>query len=161
MSGRFDRQRCHSTQDLDNAFSSVAFTRIFNQLVTMNQLNSSLPADNFIVSVLSETVPPEAMDTNPSLSNDEVSTSVGFIVLFSSFILLLCSLRRWKTPTDDRPPNFSQELKRWSDRLALDLPCRHCHYFQANRYLPCAVNPMQALTLKAIDCRDFKEKTID
>lgn len=124
----------------------------------MNQPNSPSTSDDYGTLVPAEVPPSAAADSSHALSNDGLSASLGFLVLFSSFILLVCSLRRWKTTPETS--TFSQELKKWSDKLALDLPCRRCRYFQANRYLPCAVNPMQALTPGAVDCTDFEEKEL-
>lgn len=35
------------------------------------------------------------------------------------------------------------------------LPCRNCRYFTNDEFLPCAVNPLQALTDEAHSCYDF------
>lgn len=112
----------------------------------------------YIASIPPENQPPGAVESNQSFTQDMLSASLGFFVLFSSFVLLLCSMRRWKTP--DETPTFSEEMKSWSDKMAFDVPCRNCHYFKANRYLPCAVNPMEALTEEAANCGDFRERDI-
>ena len=49
----------------------------------------------------------------------------------------------------------SQSLKR-RNALTDYLPCIRCHYFKANMYLPCAVNPMVALKPEAKDCMEFR-----
>jgi len=42
-------------------------------------------------------------------------------------------------------------------RLSLreSLPCRNCQYFANDEFLPCAVNPLEALTEAANSCHDF------
>lgn len=76
----------------------------------------------------------------------------------SSAVLLVFSMRNWKSSQET--PTFSQEVKKWSDKLVFDLPCRHCQYFNANRFLSCAVNPTQVLTAEAANCRDFQAREL-
>ncbi|MEM9151964.1 MAG: hypothetical protein AAGB19_16120 [Cyanobacteria bacterium P01_F01_bin.3] len=40
-------------------------------------------------------------------------------------------------------------------RYLRSLPCSTCRYFANNEFLPCAINPQQALTAAARDCNDF------
>ncbi|MBW4583108.1 MAG: hypothetical protein KME42_26365 [Tildeniella nuda ZEHNDER 1965/U140] len=47
-------------------------------------------------------------------------------------------------------------LSRGDGRKPLNrLPCRNCIFFKNNPYLKCAINPIDALTTKAIDCTDY------
>ena len=41
-------------------------------------------------------------------------------------------------------------------QLWKNTPCPNCIYFVDRRELKCAVNPCQALTKNAVDCRDFE-----
>jgi hypothetical protein len=124
----------------------------------MNQPNLDLHHPQYIASVSSEYQSTDPTETSTTFSNDMLSASLGFIVLFSSFVLFLCSMRRLKTPTE--PPHLSDEMKAWSEKMAVEVPCRNCHFFKANRYLPCAVNPTQVLTAEAQNCRDFQEREL-
>jgi hypothetical protein len=36
-----------------------------------------------------------------------------------------------------------------------NVPCKNCQFFNNNNYLKCAVNPAEALTEKAHDCREY------
>jgi len=40
-------------------------------------------------------------------------------------------------------------------RYLRSLPCGTCRYFANNEFLPCATNPLSALTDEAHSCRDF------
>lgn len=125
----------------------------------MNQPPLELMHPIYIASVQSELRQPDAVESNSPFSNDVMSATLGFLVLFSSFVLLLCSMRRWKTP--EATPTFSDEMKAWSEKMITDVPCRNCHYFKANRYLPCAVNPTQVLTAEAANCSDFQARELE
>ena len=35
------------------------------------------------------------------------------------------------------------------------VPCRRCIFFKNNPYLKCAINPIDAMTVNAIDCADY------
>jgi len=111
---------------------------------------------SYSTSAPAEMPSPNSVDSAQSFGGDGVSTTIGFLVLMSSFVLLLFSMRNWKSSRET--PTFSEEVKKWSDKLVFELPCRHCQYFSANRYLPCAVNPEQVLTSEAINCRDFQKR---
>ena len=124
----------------------------------MNQPNPDLQSSQYIASVPSDFQNTDPVETNSTFSNDLLSASLGFIVLFSSFVLFLCSMRRLKTPTET--PHLSDEMKAWSEKMTIEVPCRNCHYFKANRYLPCAVNPTQVLTAEAQNCSDFQEREV-
>lgn len=116
----------------------------------------TLRSSRYSTSVPPEVPQPSSTGTAQSFNGDSVSTFLGFFVLMSSFVLLLFSMRNWKTSQET--PTISQEMKKWSDKLVFDLPCRHCQYFHANRFLACAVNPTQVLTAEAAHCNDFKAK---
>jgi hypothetical protein len=122
----------------------------------MNQPNLDLHNPQYVASVASEYQPTDPVEPNTTFANDMLSASLGFIVLFSSFVLFLCSMRRLKTPTET--PHLSDEMKAWSEKMAVEVPCRNCRYFKANRYLPCAVNPVQVLTTEAQNCGDYQER---
>ena len=127
----------------------------------MNSSGFNLRSSRYSTSIPPEVSPPRAPESNQFFTNtgDSVSTLLGFVVLMSSFVLLLFSLRNWKSSQET--PTFSQEMEKWSDKLVFELPCQHCQYFHANRFLPCAVNPSLVLTTEAADCRDFQAKTPD
>jgi hypothetical protein len=101
---------------------------------------------------------PVPVETNPTPLYEVTSASVGFLVLFSSFILLYCSMQRWKSPPSPGPAPNPNPDKFWPENLTFDLPCTRCQYFKANRYLPCAVNPLQVLKPEARNCIDFQER---
>jgi len=124
----------------------------------MNLSGFDLRSSRYSTSIPPEISPPGATDSSQSFTNtgDGVSTLLGFVVLASSFVLLMFSVRNWKSSRET--PTFSEEMKKWSDKLVFDLPCQHCQYFHANRFLSCAVNPTQVLTAEAAHCRDFEAK---
>lgn len=56
-------------------------------------------------------------------------------------------IQRWKTPP---PPPLAMGISH--------LPCLNCAYLHGNVHLPCAVNPVMALTAEALHCSDFTPK---
>lgn len=108
----------------------------------------------YFTQVPAEISRPEPIEPTSSVANDGWSASFGFFVLFSSLVLLLLSMRQSKSAAES--PTSEQALKPPASLFDLDLPCRHCQYFNANRFLPCAVNPVQVLTPEAVDCTDFQ-----
>ncbi|RZM78688.1 hypothetical protein [Leptolyngbya iicbica] len=121
----------------------------------MSQPNSPLFSHYYyFTQIPSEISRPEPVEPPSSVANDGWSASIGFLVLLSSLVLLLLSLRQSKPSL--APPTRGQTGKPLSSLLNPDLPCRHCQYFNANRFLPCAVNPVQVLTPEASDCTDFQ-----
>lgn len=43
----------------------------------------------------------------------------------------------------------------WTKRSSKKIPCTKCRYFSDNFYLKCTVHPMDVLTERAIECRDY------
>lgn len=123
----------------------------------MNQPNFDFAHSFDMASVQSEAPAASSVDSTHSIWNEAASASVGFLVLFTSFVLLCCSLRRWKSPESSVSPH---ESRFWTEKLSLDLPCTRCHYFQANHYLPCAVNPLLVMTAEAKHCCDFQTREV-
>jgi len=147
---------------MENRFTDVETLDIAQEkllssvIMLMHPPFLSSRSGRYSTSIPAETPSPSSIDSAQSIAGDGLSATIGFLVLTSSFILLLFSMRNWKTARET--PTFSEEVKKWSDKLVFELPCRHCQYFSANRYLPCAVNPEQVLTTQAINCRDFQQK---
>jgi ABC-type nickel/cobalt efflux system permease component RcnA len=99
-----------------------------------------------------------AESQNVRISSQEVAVaSVGMLLLFAVWYFVRQNLRRRKATTEglqNHPRRTTQ-----ADRLVSSLPCTRCHYFKANMYLPCAVNPTVALRPEAEDCGDFRPRS--
>lgn len=113
------------------------------------------------VSMRSETQLSSFIETTQAPYREVIMQSVGFLILLSSFILLCCSLKNWQPPATDprsldrQPPN---KMSSMSQEPLFKIPCMRCHYFKANAYLACAVNPMQVLKPEAKSCPNFQPK---
>jgi hypothetical protein len=92
-------------------------------------------------------VPPNAM----KLSNSTlILLPFGLIALWSIAIVgfnLQKKQQRHGSGTELRPRQFHA------------VPCRRCAFFKDNPYLKCAINPVNALTVNAIDCTDYTPQT--
>ncbi|NJL45431.1 MAG: hypothetical protein HC922_06250 [Leptolyngbyaceae cyanobacterium SM2_3_12] len=122
----------------------------------MNQFSSASHPEFYIASVQPSYRFVDSPEATPSSSGDFPTTTMGFMVVIGGLLLFLYNRNREKDPVVSPP--LSNQPKAWSPQHLLQLPCSRCKYFQANRYLPCAVNPTQALTVEANNCRDFEAK---
>jgi hypothetical protein len=112
--------------------------------------------DGYITSV--QTTFPETNSVkNSRFSSQEVAVfSIGLLILFSVWYLIRQDLRRRKADHNELE-RTENHLSR-AEKLTKHLPCTKCHYFKANMYLPCAVNPVVALKPEAKDCNDFRPR---
>lgn len=78
------------------------------------------------------------------------------MLLVSVWYFIRRDLRQRKA-SDGSDQNSQHSLTR-ADRLTNHLPCTKCHYFKANMYLPCAVNPTAVLKPDAMNCSDFRSR---
>jgi len=122
-----------------------------------NFVSYRAPHSGYITSV--ETYQGQAAASqNVRLSSQEVAVaSVGVLLLFTVWYFVRQNLRRRKV-TADRLQNHPSRATQ-ADGLVSSLPCTKCHYFKANMYLPCAVNPSVALKPEAEDCGDFRPRS--
>jgi hypothetical protein len=109
-----------------------------------------------VVSVASES-PAVTSPEGSRLSAQEVAVaSVGLLFLLSVWYFVRQDLRRRKANAGE-PQAVERGLSR-AEKLTYHLPCTKCHYFKANMYLPCAVNPTTALKPEAVNCMDFRPR---
>lgn len=123
----------------------------------MNQLHSTIFSFD-IAFIQSETQWPNFVDAAHSFSGDVTFSVVGFLVLFSSLVFLgcsMCDIQSWEAPAAILF-SFGRGKKQSTKKLASELPCSQCRYFNANRYLSCAVNPLQVLTAESKKCCEFE-----
>ena len=117
----------------------------------------NFPQSGYIVSTEGTQSYPINSADNTRLSSQEVAVaSVGLLLLFTVWFFVRQSLRQRKT-SEAELLSADRSLSK-AKRLTHYLPCTNCHYFKANMYLPCAVNPMVVLKPEAKDCSDFKAR---
>ncbi len=117
-------------------------------------LNS--PQSSYAVSVESRDFQPRNSE-GAGLSSQEVAVaSGGLLLLFTIWYFVRHNLRRRKVENGEL--NAAENSLSRARKLTHSLPCTNCHYFKANMYLPCAVNPTMALRPEAKDCQDFQPR---
>jgi hypothetical protein len=72
---------------------------------------------------------------------------IQLVCCFSAWLLIFTSVWKvWKTTKTG-----------WSHLKKLhSIPCANCQFFTGDYRLKCTVNPMDALTESALDCRDYQ-----
>jgi hypothetical protein len=125
----------------------------------MSQFPTAFFNSPTFAAIQSETQSSDSIEIISPQSPDTVIDSWGLLILLSGLLLFGFSLSNWKPSTNrshlPRRSSPSEKDPRLDEQLD-KLPCTKCHYFKANMYLPCAVNPVQALTPEAINCSDFQ-----
>ncbi|PSB24508.1 hypothetical protein [Stenomitos frigidus] len=94
-----------------------------------------------------KTAPPINTLSNSTL----ILVPFGLIVLWT--IALIVSKLQKKRQRHGSTKEFDQKPHA--------VPCRHCIFFKNNPYLKCAINPIDALTVNAIDCADYRPQAWD
>jgi len=99
-----------------------------------------------------------AQSNNMRPSSQEMAVaSVGVLLLVTVWYVVRRNLRHRKAHEESFGGHSSQPSQ--AKGLTSHLPCTQCHYFKANIYLPCAVNPTVALKPEAQDCGDFRPRS--
>jgi ABC-type nickel/cobalt efflux system permease component RcnA len=99
-----------------------------------------------------------AQSDNIRLSSQEVAVaSVGILLLFAAWYFVRRHLRQRKAHEENLQGHVGRAPH--AGRLISHLPCTSCHYFKANMYLPCAVNPTVALKPESENCSDFRPRS--
>jgi len=88
--------------------------------------------------------------------HENAGVLIWLLILFGAWIVLRDGLQRWKSVISASSALDNESP--WVRGKAADLPCMKCYYFKANRHLPCAVNPTQAMKPEAKKCCDFRAK---
>lgn len=130
----------------------------------MDQYYSDVFTSRLFRSVQSEISSFSSSESSQSSYQEVASGIAGFLILLSSLVLLCLSLRDWKSPaanSDSRSRQLTSIDDVISTKFALGLPCRKCYYFNTNRHLPCAVNPMHVLKKESLNCPNFQPKDGD
>lgn len=123
----------------------------------LERSGSSLIAPLSTASTQLENQPSGFVEPPYLLFQEVIPNVMGFAILLSSLILLVCSARhRWKSL--NAVVSSPRSLDCQEKQSAAPSPCRQCYYFSANRYLPCAVNPMWAMRPESLSCSDFQPR---
>ncbi|KPQ34784.1 MAG: hypothetical protein HLUCCA11_13740 [Phormidesmis priestleyi Ana] len=92
--------------------------------------------------------PPNSIDSAPTAQAPATGVLPALLIL--SVFLSLAAIIRQEVK---RTPSWSKT----EDEESIS-PCRSCRFFQANRYLKCAVNPTLVATSEAKFCQDYASK---
>ena len=74
------------------------------------------------------------------------------LVLFPLGLIALWTIAVICFNLQKKPHGIGKGLKHRQFRA---VPCRRCAFFKDSPYLKCAINPVNALTVNAIDCTDY------
>lgn len=79
--------------------------------------------------------------------------NVGFLVVISFMIFsaIAASIYAYLPKTIQRSFSF-----KWHSKV----PCHHCHYFNDNPYIKCALHPGTVRTEQAIDCQNYRPNCV-
>lgn len=114
------------------------------------------PQSGYVVSVESQPYLDQTAENNQLSSQEIAVASVGLLLLISVTYFVRRRLKQRKADEAELG-NTNGSLSK-ARRLTSFMPCTKCHYFKANMYLPCAVNPTVALKPEAENCGDYRPR---
>ena len=122
----------------------------------MSAQSGHFPPSSYTTTAESHQIEPTPAGEGQFSMQEGAVASVGVLLIIAVWHFVTEHLKRRKA--DEGAFQAHQEGISKAKRLTHHLPCTRCHYFKANMYLPCAVNPMVVLKPEAKDCTDFRDR---